>query len=64
MSFAAKHPLMLGRRHRLTEIIVRDVHQIVQHNGVRDTVILIRSQHWIVGGRNLVKPIIHNCVMC
>ena len=64
ISFAAKHPLMLARRHRLTELIVRDAHRIVQHNGVQETLTQIRLQYWIVGGRNLVKSIIHNCVTC
>ena len=64
LSFAAKHPLILARRHRLTELIVRDAHHTVQHNGIRETLTQIRSQYWIVGGRNLVKSVIHNCVTC
>ena len=64
LSFATKHPLMLARRHRITELIVRDAHCIVQHGGVKETLTQIRSQYWIVGGRNLVRLIIHSCVTC
>lgn len=64
LSFATKHPLMLARRHRITKLIVRDAHRIVQHGGVKETLTQIRSQYWIVGGRNLVRLIIHSCVTC
>ena len=34
------------------------------HNGVRKTLTFIRSQYWIVQGRNFVKKIIHECSAC
>ena len=64
LSFSTKHPLMLARRHRITELIVRDAHGIVQHGGVKETLTQLRSQYWIVGGRSLVRSVIHNCVTC
>ena len=64
LPFAIKHPLMLARRHRITELIVRDAHCIVQHGGIKETLTQIRSQYWIVRGRNLVRLVIHSCVTC
>ena len=34
LSFAAKHPLMLARKHHYTELIVKDAHHTVQHSVV------------------------------
>ena len=64
LSFGAKHPLMLARRHHYTELIVRDAHRIVQHSGSKDTLTQLRSQYWIVGDRSLVRSINHRCVTC
>ena len=58
---AAKHPLILARKHRLTKLIVKNAHHVVQHDNVRDH---IRLQYWTVGGRSLVTSAIHNCVTC
>ena len=64
LSFATKHPFMLARKHHYTELIVRQAHLMVHHSGVKETLTQIRSQYWIVGGRSLVKSIIHKCVIC
>ena len=34
------------------------------HNGDRETLSFIRSQYWIIQGRNFVKKIIHECSTC
>ena len=64
LPFAAKDPLLLARKHRLTELVVRDAHHTVQHGGVNETLTQIRSQYWIIRGRSLVRSVIHNCVTC
>ena len=64
LPFTAKHPLMLARKHQYTELIVRAAHLMVHHSGTKETLTQIRSQYWIVGGRSLVRSIIHNCVVC
>ena len=64
LSFSIKHPLMLAEKHHYTELIVRDTHLIVCHSGVKETLTQVRSQYWIVGGRSLVRSIIHKCVIC
>jgi len=64
LSFTAKHPIILARRHWFTTLIVRDAYRVVQHNGVKETLTQIRLQYWIVGGRSLVWSVIHSCVTC
>ena len=59
-----KHPLFLPRKHHLTSLIVREAHERVRHNGVKETLTELRARYWIVKGRSLVRSIIHHCVVC
>ena len=62
--YGTKHPIILTKQHFLTTLIVRNAHERVMHNGVKDTLTEIRSKFWIIRGRNFVKSIIHSCVLC
>ena len=59
-----KYPILLDKSHYLTFLIVQDAHRRVLHNGVRETLTEIRSQFWIVRGRQFVRKILHQCVVC
>ena len=64
LSFSAEHPILLNKKHRVTALIVHNAHQRVQHNGVKDTLTEVHSKYWIIGGKNLVRMLIHQCVVC
>jgi hypothetical protein len=64
LPFSAKHPVLLNKKHYFTSLIVRNAHQRVQHNGVKETLTEIRARYWIIGGRSLVRLLIHRCVVC
>ena len=64
LPFSTKHLILLSKEYHLTSLIVMSAHQRVQHNGVKETLTEVRSRYWIIGGRNLVKLIIHKCVIC
>ncbi len=64
LSFQSKHPALLPRDHYVTELIVKDCHTKVWHNGTNETLQELRSRFWIVKGRQQVKKIIHKCVLC
>ena len=36
----------------------------VKHNGVKETLNNIRQEFWIIRGRNVVRKIVHSCVLC
>ena len=59
-----KHPVLLPRDSRLTELIVTHVHNKMLHAGVAATLSKIRQNFWIIKGRQLVKKVIHNCLIC
>jgi len=55
--YNTKHPIFLSKRHHLAVLIVRQAHEKVFHNGVKDT---LRAKFWIVKGRSLVKVVVQN----
>ena len=59
-----KHPSLLDKDHYLTTLIVQDAHRRVLHNGVKETLTEIRSQFWLVRGRQHVRKVLHQCVVC
>ena len=64
LPFSAKHPILLDKKHYLTLLIVRNAHQRMHHNGVKETLTEVCSKYWIIGGRSLVKSFIHKCTIC
>ena len=61
LSSSAKNPILLDY---LAGLIVADVHSRVLHNGVKETLTELRSQYWIVKGRQFVRRTIHRCTVC
>ena len=61
---ASKYPAIIPRENKLTELIVRDCHSRVYHCGVKDTLAELRTCFWIVRGRQYVKKVLSNCVVC
>ena len=64
MHYDTKHPYLLSRQHRFTELIVHEAHSKVGHNKTGDTLNQIRAQYWIPQGRSFVKKLIHRCQLC
>ena len=64
VSEAAKRPMLLPSKHHLTNLVVRERHESVHHDGVRETLNSIRERYWIPRGREVVKQILRKCVVC
>lgn len=62
--FAAKYPILLPRGHPLTVLVVKEAHERVCHDGIKETLTETRSRFWIPKGRSLTRKIIHSCVLC
>ena len=60
----AQMPILLDKDHYLTTLIVLDAHQRVMHNGVKETLTELRSNYWVVRGRQFVRKLIHHCLVC
>ncbi|XP_029055098.2 uncharacterized protein LOC114882376 [Osmia bicornis bicornis] len=62
-SYEEKHPVILPR-HRISDLIVEQAHRRCLHGGSQLTLRAVRQQFWILNARNLVKSVVHNCVIC
>ena len=61
---SANTPIALPHQHWLSQLIVRDCHNKVFHNGVQETVNLVKSKYFIPRCRQIAKNIIKKCVIC
>ena len=59
------HPVMLPKKVKLTEIIIRWRRQKRAHSGRKVTLNEIRaSGYWVIQGNSAVKEVISRCVTC
>ena len=59
-----RRPILIGRDHQYTQLLLIDAHERVLHGGVRATLTELRSHYWIPRGRQLVRKKIHRCLIC
>ena len=45
LPFETKHPILLSRESEFTRLLIRNAHEIVKHNGVRETLSQLRTQY-------------------
>ena len=61
---ASKRPILFPRDYLYTYLIIRESHELVFHNGLRETLYHIRTKYWVLRGREAVKKVIRPCVVC
>lgn len=59
-----KHPIILGTRTHLTNLIIADAHKKTLHGGIQLMLCYLRSKYWIIHSKNAVKACIHKCLIC
>ena len=57
-------PILVPTHCRYAELIVRDSHEKVFHNGIAQTLCPSRMKYWIPRLRELVKKNVRRCVTC
>jgi hypothetical protein len=62
--YTVRYPLLIPKKHSLTLLLVRQAHEKVFHNGVKETLTQLRAKYWIIKGRSLVRSVIRRCVLC
>ena len=63
--FQLKHPLILPRKHFVSDLLVKHCHELTGHSGKGMTVNAVRSLgFWVVGLTSLTASLIHNCFFC
>ena len=61
---STKKPILLPPRNPYSELLIKDSHERVFHNGVRETLNMLRQKYWILRGRESVKRITKRCILC
>ena len=56
--------ILLPPRSYLCHLLVLDRHNLNHHAGVQDTLNAMRHEFWIPKGRQIVKKIVNNCILC
>ncbi|XP_072946527.1 uncharacterized protein [Epargyreus clarus] len=63
-SFDQKHPIILCSKHHITKLIFRDKHLKLLHAGPQLLLADIKNTYWPLGGRNLARYIVKQCIVC
>ncbi|XP_031351735.1 uncharacterized protein LOC116177021 [Photinus pyralis] len=64
LSFDAKHPYLLPRNHRLTHLLIENMHRKHLHVGLNTVHYLLRQQFWILSARRAIQKVLSQCVKC
>ena len=60
----AKEPVILPREHGLTYLQIQRCHKKVLHCRLKSALAELRTKFWIAQGRQAVKKVLNQCVMC
>ncbi|CAG7719544.1 unnamed protein product [Allacma fusca] len=58
------HPILLPKKHKLTELIIRQEHLINLHAGTQLLLATIQRKYWIMGARDIIGFWIRKCIVC
>ena len=61
---SAKDPILLPTKHYFTKLIIRECHELVHHDGIRETLNCVRERFRVPRGREAVKTVVRKCVLC
>ncbi|KAG8173850.1 hypothetical protein JTE90_001688, partial [Oedothorax gibbosus] len=64
ISTETKHPILLDGSHPFVKLLIRYTHVRLHHMGVRIVLSELRSNFWILRGRQAIKNALHNCLPC
>ncbi|XP_018402066.1 PREDICTED: uncharacterized protein LOC108779199 [Cyphomyrmex costatus] len=59
-----KNPMILLAKHRFTKLLLIEEHTRLMHAPPQALLASVRERFWIIGGRNLAKKVIHECIKC
>lgn len=59
-----KHPMVLPAKHRFTRLLLRHYHEKLLHAGPQLLLGTCRLRFWPLGGRSVVRHIVHQCRTC
>ena len=64
LKYETKFPALLPSNHQVTNLIIKEAHEKVLHNGLKSTLNEVRSKFWVTRGRQKVKKVVKDCSTC
>ncbi|XP_055932080.1 uncharacterized protein LOC129962358 [Argiope bruennichi] len=64
ISVEQRHPILLEGSHYFVHLLIRHTHIRLHHLGVRVVLSELRSEFWILRGRQAIKRVIKTCLPC
>lgn len=64
LAFDAKFPILLPKTHRLTDLIVEQVHRDKFHPGLKGLHNFLLQNFWILSPRSAIRRCISRCIRC
>lgn len=64
IEYEAKHPALLPRKNRLTELIIKTIHDKHLHPGLQTLHYLILQHFWILSPKRAIRSVISQCYRC
>ena len=61
---SALPPILMPAKHDFVRLLIGGVHNAVKHSGIKGTLTTLRERFWVLRGREAVKRILRNCVVC
>ena len=58
------HQIILPEKHRLTDLIVTAMHEVLGHAGSEHVLASTREEYWIVNSRADMRRILRGCFVC
>ncbi|XP_066302751.1 uncharacterized protein [Branchiostoma lanceolatum] len=59
-----KHPMMLPKRSRVSELVIQEIHEDNGHLGRNYVTSKVRERYWIPQVNSLIRQVIGKCVTC
>ena len=63
-AFESKHPAIMPAKSHVTDLIIRDVHQSVGHQGRQHVLASLREKFWVVHANAAVRRVLSRCLIC
>ena len=64
VEYQTKHPVILPSQHWAVKLFLEDMHKRWHHEGVEYVRSMVQQNFWILGLRNALRSVMHNCVQC
>ena len=58
LSDEIKQPILIPSKSYYAELLIREAHEKVYHNGIRETLNHVRQKYWLLRGREKVKKLV------